>query len=92
MPFAVFRRHQPKLLAVFAILAMFGFVVADSLPRLLSGELRPAGATRRRRPELEVGPPQPASPHAGRAEQREPFMAELSGRLYGRPAPISSAT
>jgi peptidyl-prolyl cis-trans isomerase D len=37
MPFAVFRRHQRKLLAVFAILAMFGFVVADSLPRLLSG-------------------------------------------------------
>lgn len=37
MPFAVFRRHQKKLLAVFAILAMFGFVVADSLPRLLSG-------------------------------------------------------
>jgi hypothetical protein len=37
MPFAVFRRHQRKLLAVFAILAMFGFVLADSLPRLLSG-------------------------------------------------------
>ncbi|WP_406700296.1 hypothetical protein V5E97_15905 [Singulisphaera sp. Ch08] len=36
MPFAVFRRHQRKLLAVFAILAMFGFVLADSLPRLLS--------------------------------------------------------
>jgi peptidyl-prolyl cis-trans isomerase D len=37
MPFAVFRRHQKKLLAIFAILAMFGFVLADSLPRLLSG-------------------------------------------------------
>ena len=37
MPFAIFRRHQRKLLAVFAILAMFGFVVADSLPRLLNG-------------------------------------------------------
>jgi peptidyl-prolyl cis-trans isomerase D len=37
MPFAVFRRHQRKLLAIFAILAMFGFVLADSLPRLLSG-------------------------------------------------------
>ena len=37
MPFAVFRRHQRKLLAIFAILAMFGFVVADSLPRLLNG-------------------------------------------------------
>ena len=37
MPFAVFRRHQRKLLAIFAILAMFAFVVADSLPRLLSG-------------------------------------------------------
>ena len=36
MSFEVFRRHQRKLLAVFAILAMFGFVVSDSLPRLLS--------------------------------------------------------
>jgi peptidyl-prolyl cis-trans isomerase D len=36
MPFEVFRRHQRKLLAVFAILAMFGFVVSDSLPKLLS--------------------------------------------------------
>ncbi|WP_422930611.1 hypothetical protein [Singulisphaera sp. PoT] len=40
MPFAVFRRHQRKLLAIFAIMAMFGFVLADTLPRLLS----PAGA------------------------------------------------
>src|SRR4051794_14211092 len=40
MPFAVFRRHQKKLLAIFAILAMFGFVLADSLPRLLSGGYR----------------------------------------------------
>jgi peptidyl-prolyl cis-trans isomerase D len=36
MAFEVFRRHQRKLLAIFAILAMFGFVVSDSLPRLLS--------------------------------------------------------
>ncbi len=36
MPFEVFRRHQKKLLTVFAILAMFGFVVSDSLPKLLS--------------------------------------------------------
>ncbi len=36
MPFEVFRRHQRKLLAIFAILAMFGFVVSDSLPRLLN--------------------------------------------------------
>jgi hypothetical protein len=43
MPFAVFRRHQRKLLAVFAILAMFGFVLADSLPRLLNGGYGGAG-------------------------------------------------
>ncbi|MFO0954476.1 MAG: hypothetical protein U0835_25615 [Isosphaeraceae bacterium] len=43
MPFAVFRRHQRKLLSVLAILAMFGFVVADSLPRLLSGSNAGAG-------------------------------------------------
>jgi hypothetical protein len=36
MSFEVFRRHQKKMLAVFAILAMFGFVVSDSLPRLLN--------------------------------------------------------
>jgi len=29
-------RHQRKLLAIFAILAMFGFVVSDSLPKLLN--------------------------------------------------------
>ena len=38
MPFEVFRRHQRKLLAVFAILAMFGFVVSDSLPKLLKSQ------------------------------------------------------
>jgi peptidyl-prolyl cis-trans isomerase D len=36
MPFEIFRRHQRKLLATFAILAMFGFVVSDSLPKLLN--------------------------------------------------------
>ncbi len=36
MPFEVFRRHQRKLLAVFAILAMFGFVVSDSVPKMFS--------------------------------------------------------
>jgi peptidyl-prolyl cis-trans isomerase D len=33
MPFDVFRQHQRKLLAVFAILAMIGFVLSDTLPR-----------------------------------------------------------
>jgi peptidyl-prolyl cis-trans isomerase D len=37
MPFAVFRRHQRKLLAVFAIVAMFAFVLAPSIPNLLGG-------------------------------------------------------
>jgi hypothetical protein len=36
MPFEVFRRHQRKLLAVLAVLAMLGFVVSDSLPKLLN--------------------------------------------------------
>jgi hypothetical protein len=36
MSFEVFRRHQKKMLATFAILAMFGFVVSDSLPKLLN--------------------------------------------------------
>ena len=45
MPFEVFRRHQRKLLAIFAILAMFGFVVSDSLPKLLNSST--AGAISR---------------------------------------------
>ncbi len=36
MPFEVFRRHQRKLLVILGIMAMFGFVVSDSLPRLLN--------------------------------------------------------
>lgn len=32
----VFRRHQRKIMGVIAILAMFGFVVSDSLPKLLA--------------------------------------------------------
>lgn len=37
MPFSVFRQHQRKLLAIFAILAMFSFVLSDSLPSWVSG-------------------------------------------------------
>ena len=37
MPFAIFRRNQKKLIAVFGIMAMLSFVVADTLPKLLSG-------------------------------------------------------
>ncbi len=33
MPFAVFRQHQRKLLAVFAIMAMVAFVLSDTLSR-----------------------------------------------------------
>lgn len=36
MPFAVFRQHQRKLLALFAILAMIGFVLSDTLPRWMN--------------------------------------------------------
>ncbi len=35
MPFAYFRRHQRTMLAVLAIMAMFVFVLADSLPNLM---------------------------------------------------------
>ncbi len=35
MPFAAFRKHQKKWLAFLTIFAMFGFVLADSLPKLL---------------------------------------------------------
>lgn len=43
MAFAVFRRHQKKLLAVFAIMAMFGFVLSDSLPNLMGWRGNAAG-------------------------------------------------
>lgn len=36
MPFEVFRRHQKKLIAIFGLLAMFGFVISDSVPRMLN--------------------------------------------------------
>jgi peptidyl-prolyl cis-trans isomerase D len=36
MPFEVFRRHQKKLLTIFAILAMTAFVLSDSVPRYLN--------------------------------------------------------
>ena len=36
MPFEVFRRHQRKMLAIVAILAMFGFVLSDGLFRMVS--------------------------------------------------------
>ncbi len=39
MPFEVFRRHQRKLMAVLAILAMFSFVIGDALTNLM----RPSG-------------------------------------------------
>ncbi|MFO0907921.1 MAG: hypothetical protein U0794_06085 [Isosphaeraceae bacterium] len=87
MPFAVFRRHQRKLLAVFAILAMFGFVVADSLPRLLSGGY--AGGAN---PEVTklYGKSIHRSDIALMQQQRlnaNSFMAELLGRMLGRPSP-----
>jgi hypothetical protein len=34
MPFAVFRRHQKKLIAAFGILAMLAFVLSDTLSRV----------------------------------------------------------
>ncbi|WZO96296.1 hypothetical protein EP7_003287 [Isosphaeraceae bacterium EP7] len=43
MPFSVFRQHQKKLLAVFGIMAMISFVLADSLPRFFSPAEGPNG-------------------------------------------------
>lgn len=85
MPFAVFRRHQRKLLAIFAILAMFGFVVADSLPRLLSG-----GYTAGGNPVVVdlYGKSIRRSDISGMAAQRNNanlFMSELTMMVAGRP-------
>ena len=85
MPFAVFRRHQRKLLAIFAILAMFGFVLADSLPRLLSGDTTadadPVVVELYGRPvrSSEVGAMAAERSRASR------FIAELAMLIGGRP-------
>jgi len=85
MPFAVFRRHQRKLLAIFAILVMFGFVLADSLPRLLSPGYGNAGQD----PVVVTlyGKPVHRSALNEMAVQRQNanmFMTSLAGRpLFG---------
>ena len=43
MPFATFRRYQRPMLAVFALMAMFAFVVSDSLMNFLSSRPNSAG-------------------------------------------------
>ena len=82
MSFEVFRRHQRKLLAIFAILAMFGFVVSDSLPRLLSPSARrprPAGRHALRqdglpeRPQRDGRGAEPAP--TGSSPQSDPLLS-----------------
>src|SRR5205823_3372061 len=87
MPFAVFRRHQRKLLAIFAILAMFGFVVADSLPRLLSGG--PAGGGNPPVVELFGRTVRRVEINEMAAQRNNAnlFMAELTNLLVRRPNP-----
>ena len=86
MPFAVFRRNQRKLLAIFTILAMFGFVVADSLPRLLNGSPN-AGAN-----PFIVELYGRSIYRGDLGEMREErnnanlFMTELTTQLVGRPS------
>ena len=70
MSFEVFRRHQRKLLAIFAILAMFGFVVSDSLPKLLEPQLRRARSTGREALRQD-GLPQRAQRDARGADARQ---------------------
>lgn len=84
MPFAVFRRHQRKLLAASAILAMFGFVVADSLPRLLSSNYDSAGnavVAKLHGREVRRGDIAEMQNERNNANL---FMAHLYARLYGR--------
>jgi peptidyl-prolyl cis-trans isomerase D len=88
MPFAVFRRHQKKLLAIFAILAMFGFVLADSLPRLLSGgyaggNANPVVVTLYRK-SVRMSDLNAMAAERNRANR---FLAELSALLYGVSGP-----
>jgi peptidyl-prolyl cis-trans isomerase D len=88
MPFAVFRRHQKKLLAIFAILAMIGFVLADSLPRLLSGgyaggNANPVVVTLYHK-AVRMSDLNAMAAERNRANR---FLAELSGLLFGASGP-----
>ena len=88
MSFEVFRRHQRKLLAVFAILAMFGFVVSDSLPRLLSSNAtrpRPAGRQALRQDVHQSD----LNEMADGAEPGQPFLSPASFPYIG-PEPFGS--
>src|SRR5262249_28108316 len=88
MPFAVFRRHQRKLLAIFAILAMFGFVLADSLPRLLSGGYAGGNAdpivVKLYGRSVRMSDINAVAAERNRANR---FLAELSVLLYGMSGP-----
>ena len=94
MSFEVFRRHQRKLLAIFAILAMFGFVVSDSLPKLLSSELRrprPAGRHTLRQDGLPERP-QRDGPRSGptptcSSRELSPYIGQTSVRRDEGPRP-----
>lgn len=84
MPFAVFRRHERKLLAIFAILAMVGFVLSDSLPALLRG------SNETHRSDVVVatlyGKPVRLSDLQPIREERtlaNAFMAQLMPRFFG---------
>src|SRR5437879_6343674 len=84
MPFAVFRRHQRQLLAVFAILALVGFVLSDTLPAILRG-----GAANQRNDVVVAelyGKPVRRSDLAELSQERSfanAFMASLMQRMYG---------
>jgi hypothetical protein len=88
MPFAVFRRHSKKLLAVFAILSMIGFVLSDSLPALLR-----AGNESHRTDTVIAelyGKEVRRSDLAQLSTERSlanAFMASLVQRVYGFPRP-----
>jgi hypothetical protein len=84
MPFAVFRRHQRKLMGIIAILAMFGFVVSDSL----FGLLRSGGVNQRSDAVVAVlyGKPVHRSDLAELSAERSlanAFMANLMQKMMG---------
>jgi hypothetical protein len=81
MPFAVFRRHQKKMLAIIAILAMTGFVLSDVAFRLSSG--LGAGARNTTVVELYKRPVKRSDLQFMQIERNYAnlFMAQVYGRL-----------
>src|SRR5262245_61890155 len=82
--FATFRRHQKKLMAIIAVLAMGGFVLSDTLPSLFN---RGYGGPRGDAKVVELYGKTIRRTDLGELDTERRlangFMGSLMGRVYG---------